>query len=84
MQTAAPPEHMSVVADDGATPAGAAVINEEERQRRITMWRERLPGGCYTWPSVELPDPRAESQFRPAQPAKLTALGCKLLGLDSW
>jgi hypothetical protein len=52
--------------------------------RRVKMWRERLPGGCYVWPPIELPDCRAEPRFRPAQPAQLTALGRKLLGIDLW
>ena len=50
--------------------AGAASIIEEERMRRVKMWRERLPGGCYVWPPIELPDCRAEPRFRPAQPAQ--------------
>jgi hypothetical protein len=84
MVTDAPLEHMQVTADDGTTVAGAAPIIEEERMRRVKMWRERLPGGCYVWPPIELPDCRAEPRFRPAQPAQLTALGRKLLGIDLW
>jgi hypothetical protein len=48
------------------------------------MWRERLPGGCYNWPPLEPPDPRADPAFRPAAPAELSALGRRLLGLDPW
>ena len=58
--------------------------NEEERQRRIMMWRERLPGGCYNWPPIEPPDVRAAPQHRPSEPAHLTELGQKLLGLSAW
>ena len=75
---------MVVTADDGATPAAAALIYREERQRRLAMWRERLPGGCYTWPPVELPDCRAEEAFRPSGAAVLTELGLKLLGAEPW
>lgn len=64
--------------------AHSAPPNEEERHRRVMMWRERLPGGCYNWPPIEPPDSRAEPQRRPSEPAKLTALGRKLLGIDSW
>ena len=80
---------MTVTADDGSHPdvdqeTLAKAVYEEERQRRIMMWKERLPGGCYTWPPVVLPDCRAEPQFRPSAPATLTSLGRKLLGLDEW
>lgn len=89
MVTDVPAEWMTVTEDDGSRPGVdqetlAKAVYEEERQRRIMMWRERLPGGCYTWPPVVLPDCRAEPQFRPSEPAKLTSLGRKLLGLDEW
>ena len=64
--------------------AESAPPNEEERLRRVMMWRERLPGGCYNWPPLEVPDPRAAEEMRPSEPAELTPLGRKLLGLDAW
>ena len=52
--------------------------NEEERQERIRLWRERdHPKGG--WPG----DPR-EWEKRHAEVAKLTPLGEKLLGLRRW
>jgi len=52
--------------------------NEEERQERIRVWRERdRPKGG--WPG----DPR-EWEKRHAEVAKLTLLGEKLLGLRRW
>ena len=53
--------------------------DEEERQERIRLWRERLhPQNHSAFPG----DPRRwEAQFEPAQ---LTELGEKLLGLKSW
>ena len=50
----------------------------------LLQWRERLPGGCYNWPPLEVPDPRAAEDMRPSEPAELTPLGRKLLGLDAW
>ena len=50
----------------------------------LLQWRERLPGGCYNWPPLEVPDPRAAEEMRPSEPAELTPLGRKLLGLDAW
>ena len=52
-----------------------------DTRRRIEMWKDQLPGGCYSWPPLVLPDPRALPEFRPAAPAVLTELGEKLLGL---
>ena len=84
MLTNASLDSMQVVADDGSTRDGTQCIMKEERARRIKMWQECLPGGCYTWPPIELPDCRAEKQFRPSKPAQLSTLGRKLLGIDSW
>ena len=55
-----------------------------DMERRVRMWKERLPGGCYDWPPPEAPDPRAREELRPGEPARLTALGRRLLGADSW
>ena len=63
---------------------GHSIEQEEERLRRILMWAERLPGGCYNWPPLSLPDPRAEARYRPSTRAQLSPLGRKLLGLDAW
>ena len=57
---------------------------KEDTERRVRMWKERLPGGCYDWPPLEAPDPRAREELRPGEPARLTALGRRLLGADSW
>ena len=53
--------------------------NEDERQERIRLWRERLnPQNHSAFPG----DPRRwEAQFGPAE---LTDLGKKLLGLEKW
>lgn len=50
---------------------------EEAREPRIVAWRERQPNPG--WPG----DPRNREQ-RTQQPAKLTPLGRKLLGIDAW
>jgi hypothetical protein len=53
--------------------------NEELRQKRIRMWRDRLPPGGDAFPG----DPRGwEQQY--GQTAELSPLGRKLLGLDLW
>jgi ectoine hydroxylase-related dioxygenase (phytanoyl-CoA dioxygenase family) len=53
--------------------------NEEYRQERISQWREHRPPGNKVFPG----DPRGwEEQY--LQPAELTPLGRKLLGLDRW
>lgn len=73
-------------AEGWATQPGhrSSTDDETDRRRRLRMWDERLPGGSYSWPPLELPDARAEACWRPTEPAKLTALGERLLGLRSW
>ncbi len=57
----------------------AADEDEAYRQRRIRMWRSRLPPRGKAFPG----DPRRwERQF--SSTAELTILGRKLLGLDRW
>lgn len=53
--------------------------NEELRQERIRCWRERLTPRGIAFPG----DPR-QRERRQGRPARLTPLGRKLLGLDSW
>lgn len=53
--------------------------NEEERQRRITSWREREAPKRAAFPG----DPR-EWEKKNTETAKLMPLGEKLLGLASW
>jgi ectoine hydroxylase-related dioxygenase (phytanoyl-CoA dioxygenase family) len=60
------------------TMSPAREDNEEARQTRITMWRDRLPPKGDAFPG----DPRGVEQQNP--PAELTPLGRKLLGLDRW
>jgi len=50
-----------------------------ERERRIESWRERKPPVRDAFPG----DPR-EWEKKNCSPAKLTALGEKLLGLKWW
>jgi hypothetical protein len=49
--------------------------DEEERQRRITGWKERLTG---------LGKDAKEKEHFEGRTAELTPLGRKLLGLDRW
>jgi len=51
--------------------------NEEARQQRIQCWQERRPAP--NWPG----DPR-DWEHTHQQPAELTELGRKLLGVDVW
>jgi ectoine hydroxylase-related dioxygenase (phytanoyl-CoA dioxygenase family) len=53
--------------------------NEEERQRRIRGWQERLPPIGSAFPG----DPRGVEQ-KHGRTARLTDLGKKLLGLERW
>jgi hypothetical protein len=53
--------------------------DEETRSVRINCWRNRLPPPGAPFPG----DPRKIEEQR-GEPAQLTALGRKLLGLDSW
>lgn len=53
--------------------------NEEERQRRITLWQDRLCPGGRAFPG----DPRKVEE-RLYKTAELTSLGRRLLGLDLW
>ncbi|MSS73681.1 MAG: hypothetical protein EXS64_19665 [Candidatus Latescibacteria bacterium] len=53
--------------------------NEEERQRRIRAWQERLPPIGSAFPG----DPRGIEQ-KHGKTAELTELGKKLLGLELW
>lgn len=53
--------------------------NEAERQERIRLWRDMEPPNRPDFPG----DPR-DWEKRNAQTAKLTPLGEKLLGLQSW
>ena len=53
---------------------------EAECDERIRQWRERMPPN-ETWAPG---DPRGWERARQKDPAKLTPLGRKLLGLDSW
>ena len=53
--------------------------NEEERQRRIHVWQNRLCPGGRAFPG----DPRGKEQ-RDYRTAELTPLGRRLLGLDPW
>lgn len=53
--------------------------NEEERRLRIQAWQERLPPRGKAFPG----DPR-ELEQKSGQPAQLTDLGRRLLGLNSW
>ena len=57
----------------------ASPDNEEARQRRIQMWRERLSPDGRAFPG----DPRQIEQ-RHGKTAELTDLGKKLLGLELW
>lgn len=59
------------------TMSPAPKDSEEARQQRINSWQERRPAA--NWPG----DPR-DWEHSHQQPAKLTALGRKLLGIDSW
>ena len=59
-------------------------VNATDMERRFRMWKGRLPGCCYDGPPPEAPDPRAREELRPGEPARLTALGRRLLGADSW
>jgi hypothetical protein len=52
---------------------------EEERQFRIQAWQELLPPRGKAFPG----DPRGLEQ-QTLQPARLTELGRKLLGVDPW
>jgi hypothetical protein len=53
--------------------------NEEERQRRIRLWQERLCPGGRAFPG----DPRGKEQ-REYRTAELSELGRRLLGLEPW
>lgn len=53
-----------------------------QRQDRIRSWRKRLPMG-HKNPRAFPADPRRRDEGQ-AQPAALTALGRKLVGLDAW
>ncbi len=57
----------------------AAGQTEENRQRRISCWRNNTPPPTKAFPG----DPRRIEEQRPA-PAELTDLGRKLVGLDLW
>lgn len=57
-------------------PAGA---DEAHRQERIRIWRENTHPSGRAFPG----DPRGIEEQRP-EPAKLTPLGRKLLGMDRW
>lgn len=59
------------------TMSPAREENDTERQERIKSWQERLP------PKGFPGDPRGLEQ-KDGKTAELTALGRKLLGLDSW
>lgn len=61
------------------TMAPAQEDNEEYRQARIRCWEERRPPPGKAFPG----DPR-QIEERTGQPAHLTPLGRKLLGLDRW
>ena len=54
-------------------------MDQERRQERITLWRERRALGRGPWSG----DPRGW-EAKNHGPAKLTDLGRKLLGLDLW
>ncbi|MEO2003553.1 MAG: phytanoyl-CoA dioxygenase family protein [Candidatus Poribacteria bacterium] len=54
-------------------------LNEERRQERITLWRERRALGRGPWPG----DPRGW-EAKNYGPAELNETGRKLLGLDLW
>ena len=50
----------------------------ETAEERTALWRDkRVPKGWRSWPGTVI-DPE------PGAPARLDALGRKLLGLDSW
>jgi ectoine hydroxylase-related dioxygenase (phytanoyl-CoA dioxygenase family) len=53
--------------------------NEEYRQKRIRMWRDRLPPDGKAFPG----DPRGWEREH-GRTAELTSLGRRLLGLDPW
>jgi hypothetical protein len=59
------------------TMSPAREDDQEARQARISSWQERRP--MPNWPG----DPRQHERTH-QQTAELTALGRKLLGLDSW
>lgn len=53
------------------------VGHEEERRERVQLWRDkRAPSWWRPWPNQLDPEP--------GEPAKLTPLGRKLVGLDRW
>jgi len=53
------------------------VGSDEERQERVQLWRDkRAPSWWRPWPHQIDPEP--------GEPAKLTPLGRKLVGIDSW
>ena len=59
-----------------------ARVRRQSRERRVERWRERLPLLDEDPREDELPSrPPGESD---ANPAALTALGRKLVGLDEW
>ena len=60
------------------------VAQEEERARRVQMWKERLPQGSYTWPPLSADDPRCAARWRPPSAARLGGLGRRLLGVERW
>ena len=53
--------------------------NAAEREERIRLWREREPPKREAFPG----DPR-QWEKRNAEPAVLSPLGKKLLGLERW
>ena len=53
--------------------------NEAKRRARINCWRNRLPP-----PHASFPGDTRKIEEQLGQPAELTPLGRKLLGLDSW
>lgn len=53
--------------------------DERERLQRITCWRENIPP-----PRKFFPGDSRKIEEQRSQPAQLTALGKKLLGLESW
>lgn len=55
--------------------------DEKHRNYRIEAWRNCLAGGGHASRMVEL---RKDKEHERGQTAKLTPLGRKLLGLDSW
>ena len=78
-------QYLNLWPDFAPQPGHRSTTNwAEDTRRRVEMYWQRHPGGCYNWPPFELPDPRARPEWRPSEPAVLTKLGQKLLGLVDW